>query len=502
MNPTTRAFLALPAGPAIAFLVSAACLLGGVGMVIGPSLVDPDRLAPCFAAHTALIAYWLALAAVALLVERWRRANPDGIGVLILIALLAVAATISLDVIAVRAPRAALACGVGGLALAAGMRWLLVGRVLAPGTWLLSAGVAALLAGDALLPGAIGWRAERFTDQHLVWRAGWVLMIVGLAALAWATTGFAPERERELPCVRRSGLRWILALVVVAASAAHQWSLDHIHGLDLTWRDWLPAAALTALIAGELGARISGSRRGGTLAALVAPAWALIATWRGDDAHWLAPWDLVAVAALIAWLGVHTRRLGLVHAALAAGVVAAATGDGHAFDPLRGLLAAALALAGDAILRRAPEQALLALLLAGMAFAPMPVAQGWIAPLDGGSWLAVIAGSAVFAFAWRWPRRFAGMAALAGIAVIAGALRLDPWPLNPVAGPACAAALGAMAYRLGRIDVLLPLAVPTALVCTGIAADQRGWLAVFAAFALLAAGALWARRRARVMVAA
>ncbi len=57
MTPSTRAFLALPAGPALAFLVSAASLLGGVAMVIGPSLVDPERLAPCFAAHAALIAY-------------------------------------------------------------------------------------------------------------------------------------------------------------------------------------------------------------------------------------------------------------------------------------------------------------------------------------------------------------------------------------------------------------------------------------------------------------
>nr|MBA3847925.1 hypothetical protein [Planctomycetota bacterium] len=129
-------------------------------------------------------------------------------------------------------------------------------------------------------------------------------------------------------------------------------------------------------------------------------------------------------------------------------------------------------------------------------------AQGWIAPLDSGSWLAVFAGLGVFAFACRWPRRFAALAPLAGVALIAGALRLDPWPMNPLAGPLSVVALGAMAHRLGRADVLLPLALPAALVGTGIPADQRGWLAVFAAFALLAVGALWARQRARRVAAA
>ncbi|HYE04734.1 MAG TPA: hypothetical protein VEL07_04355 [Planctomycetota bacterium] len=447
MSPATRAFLALPAGPAIAFLVSAACLLGGAGMVIGPSLVEPERLAPCFAAHTALIAYWLALAAVALLIERWRRANPDGVGVLVLIALIAVAATVSLDVIAVRAPRAALACGLGGLALAAGMRWLLAGRVLATGTPTLGAGLALVLAGDALMPGVIGWRAEAHLDQHLAWRAGWMAMLAGLATLAVATTRFRPERERDLPCVRRDGMRWVLALVVLAASAAHQWSLDHIHDLGLAWRDWLPAAAVTALILGQLRSRIWGGHGADVVATAVAPAWALIAAWRADDAHWLAPWDLVAVGALTAWLGVRTRSVALIHGALAAGVVAAATGDGAAFDPLRGMLAAALALAGDAIARREPRQALVALLLAGSACAPIAAANGWTSPLASGSWLAIGTGLAVSAFAWAWPKRFAGFAMLGGAALIAGALRLDPWPMNPLAGPSCALVLVALACR-------------------------------------------------------
>jgi hypothetical protein len=231
-------FLALPALPSLLFPVSAACLAAGAWGVLGPAMDDPERFVERLAAVGVVLAYAGALAGAAWLLCRWQAANPDAIGVILLLAMVLAGGGLALDTIAYTSPLGALAMGLWLVAVAAGAARVLHRTVLSGGPGWAPAALVALAAWHGLGPALVGWWAgleQTLTDPADPLMGGWGLQLAAAWMVAWMPLGNPADR----PFLHRP-MAWRVVLVAaLVAGGLHTASQGWMVMLDLGWGDHL-----------------------------------------------------------------------------------------------------------------------------------------------------------------------------------------------------------------------------------------------------------------------
>ena len=226
-------FLAWPGGASVLYLVSAACLLGGVGMILAPAAGLEDRIAERLAMVGTVLTYTGALLGVACLVCHWRRDHDDAVALSVLLALFLVANVAPLAVLTHQetwlVACLALVSLAGGLACA----WIWQRSVGRPLPLPVQVGGGLLLVGTAIHPVLISlgvkWATKPVPGELLAWwQAGQV--VLGLGMLVLWIGGVLQTSSSDWPRtsrIRSRNLPWILALVVAAAAAIQSWLVSY-----------------------------------------------------------------------------------------------------------------------------------------------------------------------------------------------------------------------------------------------------------------------------------
>jgi hypothetical protein len=294
------------------YLVSAGCILWGVGLVLGPIWDKPEIAGEKFACLGSLGLYTLALLGAALLLVLWQQVYDDAVALTVLLFAFLVGSAAAIDVVAPDFAQPALGIGIAGLLLAgviveAEQRWLI-------GRWPVEVvlAVMALLAWNYLMPAVLGLSmGQKRTNLELMpwWLGGWwwVLAVGGVLWWAAGRAGDAKpqarpkareemagedEAEEAPPFLRSAGMRWLAAILVFAGSLVHQWGLLWAFNLPLRWGDLLPGLVIVTAIVlalqrqlypGALGRRGSAAV---ALTPLVMCWWVLVGEVFSFDATW------------------------------------------------------------------------------------------------------------------------------------------------------------------------------------------------------------------------
>ena len=517
-------FLAWPAASSLTFLLSAACLLGGAWTVFASLGIDEGMLAERFGMVGAVHGYELALVVVAVVLCRFQRANPDAIGPVLLGACFLVGSAVTLDLVSIDAPYLTLACGLSGVAL-----MLLKGQVLTrlggnASPWLVTAPLLLAMGWNLLWPAVMGlylFHTRSGLASVAWWLPGWSVVLLAAVALV---IGIVRDGDlgidRARPFLRRAALRWTLGLVIIACSGLHLEVLGYLHSLDVTLGEFLPLIALLCLGAVDLRHRAYGPAPQLDQFLLGVPvALTLMAVLREEYGVVSNPYQAWAVftpalvlavyAGLVWWLGRQRGQSAWSRLAGAAAVAAVLTWQAApAFDALNWLAAGtalALGLGIHAVITRRPAALASALMVAASLAALQPRIIHWqlmsgLSPLIA---LVAVNGLALLLVAALWPRAFRPVVIrLALLALTIGVMQAYGREGSELYAPLSAgcglfALHAAMAWRTRNWFALTPLLLPFLLVAPSLIPTHKGWLAVWAAFALLGAGVSlsWVRVR-------
>lgn len=542
-----RQFASWPGATSLITLLSAALLLLGLYGVIEPSIGDETSAAPRWQVLGTLSAYLGALLAGVWAMCRARSGNPDAVASAVVGTALAVGYGVVVHLLAASQPGAAavaaaagwlgiIALGVGFVRVAGGLGWGALGGILATlyaWTTMWPVALAVVTAREARrMPDAGPGMPGTDVAVMVWWTAGWLSLLAVLLALLLRAAKPGPAGD-DRPFLATRAMHWVLALVAGTAAIVALAVQAHVAGLDLAWGDCLPHAAVLLLAANELAANAWGRSAGRDVVAVALPAacaaWIALGGWapcsssfRGDG--WapglvgslgsapVLPLLLAAGAALLAW---HRRAPGLGWGALLAVLLGL-----MAWDVRQPLLAEGGCLAGlvAAIEAWRRGRGELGTVAATAAAAILPETRMVEAVLGGaapGLLLAMASGSAALLLlgTWRpawvvrgWARAAAwilGLIAMAPAVALVAGRHLSQLPGGRWTGA------GVIVGALGLILICAWRRRDAGLACAALPAGlalcwplaswlDRAWLAVCAAFALLAIGVGIAVRRARV----
>ena len=503
------AFFAWPGGASLLYLVSAACLLGGAGLVLAPAAGLEDSLNERLAMAGTVALYTGALLGVTTLVCRWQRDHEDAVGLSVLLAVFLVACTAPLDVLAlgqpVLVPLLAGACVAGALGAARTWAW----RIGGPLPWHVSRGAGLVLLGSAAAPAllAVAASVHDGPDSGLLlpwWQGALGAVTLGIVVLARGLARPAPASlwPRQ-PTILHEDLRWILGLVVAAAGTAQVWVASYSASLGLGLPDLLlPLVALMAALDGLLAQRFA---IGVTERAVC---WACLTTLpilcvgRGalpwTEAGLTSPSLASALGALrilyLAWEARHTGLavVGVLWATLA--TIGWEAAEGHrVFHPAAAGAVLVLGLMGVAL---CAQRITIAVLAAAIGLVGLGQHQGWAV----GTVIMALGGLVLLTHLAIGRRLPTPLLTAGTLALTMGLLGWGGAPhLTHLQASLLGTAIGGAALVRDRqhAKALAPLLAPAAHAAVVVALRQPAWAAVGAAFVLLAIGALMSRRTAQ-----
>lgn len=292
------------------YLASAACILAGLGQVLGPIYENPDVATEKFLCVGAINLYELALLGVLLLVLLWHRIVEDAVALTLLFACFLVGSAITIDVIAPGYGLAAAGLAVGGMVLAAAKLMLVCDRVtgwFSRTQWVAIAGLLALdFAGPAIMGMAQESHASNRQLQY-IWFGG---MCIAVAAMGVLIQAASHERAGSLcgwwqraDVVRSPLMRWAVLILVAIGTTGQAFALGWAFYLDMHLAHMLPLIVLLLVIWVALAPGLD-LRPVTRWALALTPAvvlWA-VPSAAGEKAQWLDTATQPAGAALLAAL--------------------------------------------------------------------------------------------------------------------------------------------------------------------------------------------------------
>ena len=543
LNSCAQGFLSLPAVSSLTVLLSAACLLGGTWGLLAPTLGDATLVVGRFEASASIAFYLMALFGCSWLLLRWQRGNPDAIGPAVVGAALLPGLGITIDLIAPDRPLGAGLLAVGGLSLGLGLwrAWChaTIGRLPLPEREGLAPAMLLLLAWNIVWPVLLGIfsadEARHLTAGHSwsgphafsLWLPGWLLgLLAGVLLLRAAACGPNPWLEGSDPFLLKPGMRWVLALTLLAASSLHQWDLAHTAGLDLVLGDGLAPISLLVLTLNELRAHTAQRRIGRdlllvsalSLTGVVLAACGVQSPQLDDEriprlvsfirCELLGPAPvLAATAAVVVWLGRRRRSTAMAWAGgiplVAAGFIWHAAPSFIGLNWSIGTCLLALILGSWACWNERRDAALIALLLlhAGCIFSTGVCEALQRIPLSPLALLGALYPLTLLTTAICMPLLLPPrlMRWCAWIFLLSSATCLNNVELSHlqsiVGEAACAGILAATSWRSRDWLIALPICLPTTILLVRLAPENKAWFAVWAAFVLLGAALALGWRR-------
>ena len=244
-------------GGSIFYCVSAVLVAYGVAKVLGPVLSDTDTIRAVLPCLLTLGVYELALLGVLVLIVS-RKVVDDAISVAIIMAIYMVATSIALGSVAERNLAGAVLPAVIGVALGFVKVWAMrrYGRI--PFGVLSTIGLVGLIAvscfGPMVVAQTIGEDAAAEWVRRSRWFMVWGAMLL-TAGLVWfeAVRSKAKQRiEGGDAFLQSPAMVYVLAAVVLGASAVHQNATAYMFAIGRPFGDFVPAIGVGSLIVLEI----------------------------------------------------------------------------------------------------------------------------------------------------------------------------------------------------------------------------------------------------------
>jgi hypothetical protein len=256
-------------GASILYCFSAVFTVYGIVNIMGPVLASESSTVydalPCI---LTLHVYELALLGVLVLIVS-KKVIDDAVSVAILMALFLVGTSIALGSVADKGITICFFVGLAGVAVALG-KLFAMRRFAGIRFRILSIlGLAVLITCNYLGPILMSRSIAADPTQELVrrelWLFLWVTMLIGAGlVLVEAVRASRPQERQQnarAPFLQTPAMVYVLALIVVGASAVHQYSMAFIFALERVLGDFVPVIAVGTLLLLEI-LRHSGKRFG------------------------------------------------------------------------------------------------------------------------------------------------------------------------------------------------------------------------------------------------
>ena len=252
------------------YCLSAVFIAYGIVKVLGPILSGSEALKDALPCIFTLHIYELALLGVLVLIVS-KKVIDDAVSVAILIALFLVGSSIALGSVADKGITTSFLVGLGGIGLAFGKFFAMRRFARVPFRVLSILGLGFLITcnyvGPILLARLISIDPTSEMARRNLWMVLWLTILVGAVFVITEAMRTNQKQQTEqnnsTPFLQRSVMVYVFALIVVAASGIHQYSIAFAFALERVLGDFVPVIAVASLLFIEI-LRNAGKRFGFT----------------------------------------------------------------------------------------------------------------------------------------------------------------------------------------------------------------------------------------------
>ncbi|MCK4999714.1 MAG: hypothetical protein KAS23_09270 [Anaerohalosphaera sp.] len=254
-----RKFLSLTGG-SIVYCLCALSIIYGIGQIVGPALADSYEASQTMPAVGVLNLYEICLLGALIYIVVRRKVTDDAVSLVLLIALFLVGTGLTLGTIAPTSFWPCLSIGIGCVGLGAGKLYAMRKFVSLRIGVLSFVGLMIVLMWNFLGSPLMAWAfvLGEWTDEtrHGQWMLSWLVMIVGAGfiiaeAMLVKGTEIAANRKGN-PFIRTYAMVWVFGLALLTAAGGHQYAVSYMFVIDWVWGDYIPLAAVMALLGIEL----------------------------------------------------------------------------------------------------------------------------------------------------------------------------------------------------------------------------------------------------------
>jgi len=246
-------------GGSILYCLSAACIMYGLCQIIGPKLATSVNLLETLPCIMAVNLYELALIGILLLIVLCRNVLDDAIFILVLIAVFLVTSGLTLGTITPGNPKMCIVIGMVCVVLGVGKLYVLRRYIGVPFAFLTFIGMTVFLLWNFLVTPIMALAFDRGVwpdDIRLQWLVGWLVLLVGALMILADAIRSKRDVERqpavETPFIRKPAMVWVFALVLLGGGCYYQYAIGYMFVVETALGDYLPLAAICALLAVEL----------------------------------------------------------------------------------------------------------------------------------------------------------------------------------------------------------------------------------------------------------
>lgn len=247
------------AGGSLLYCLSAAFVAYGIVNVMGPLLSKGEALKEALPCIFTLHAYELALLGVLILIVS-RRVVDDAISVAIIMALFLVGTSMALGSVADTGISQCIWLGGIGVVMVFVKFYAMRRFARIPLKVLSILGLAILIIcnyfGPIILARSVVMETLPESTRRQIWWLIWLVMLAGVAlVIIEATRGKVRQHVQETtrtPFLQSPVMVYLFALIVVAASGAHQYAMAYTSGLERVIGDYVPITAAAALFIIEI----------------------------------------------------------------------------------------------------------------------------------------------------------------------------------------------------------------------------------------------------------
>ncbi len=253
-----KRFFALSGG-SFFYCLSAVFVAYGIVSLMGPILSKGEAFREAMPCIFTLHAYELALLGVLILIVS-RKVVDDAISVLVIIALFLVGTSIALGSVADTGISESVWLGLAGVAIALGKFYVMrrfagiVFRVLS----VLGLGlvIACNYLGPVFLARSIALEPSEASARRELWWTIWLVMLIGGGFVLVEAVRGKPHSEKPQDkgpaFLQRPEMVYVFALIIVVASAVHQYAMAYTTGLERVLGDYVAVTAMLALLLVEI----------------------------------------------------------------------------------------------------------------------------------------------------------------------------------------------------------------------------------------------------------
>lgn len=246
-------------GGSLFYCLSAVFITYGIHNVITPILKNGKSISQALPCIFTLHVYELALLAVLILIVS-RKVVDDAISVMVIIALFLVGTSMTLGAVINLNISAGMWIGLGSIVLAFGKFMAIRRFAKVPFTILTLVGLMLMVAcnylGPALLAHSFASEPTQELARRGLWMFLWLIVLAGagiiLIEAIRSNQSFEQQKNEKISFLQSPAMVYIFALILLSATAVHQYSISFTNTLYRAWGDYIPVIAMATLLGIEL----------------------------------------------------------------------------------------------------------------------------------------------------------------------------------------------------------------------------------------------------------